>query len=346
VYCASNAAQWDEVEPTCDAQWPLPNSVGHFQVYFESLPAHWPAQGVIKLDRGRLIGPHGLLFDSSRTRLPWHSWHRNANRPPKITRSQWNASGAFKIRGTALSIMSEFSDRNYCHFTFDCLPRVNLFRRSRFANESLDAIIVPGKYSQKHEATYKALGFNPEKLVWYGETQGVCADVLIATTFPGVARCYPPWAIRFIREFYRQEFEGKATRHRRLYISRQGFARDIENLSEIETVLEKHGIESFEPHRAPDVKRCFAEAELIVGAHGAGLADVAFCARGTKVLEFVPETNCYPYFYSIAVNSGCEYSAIVARTVDPKAHAFGVRSKSNVRVCPEELDLALTSMEC
>ena len=46
----------------------------------------------------------------------------------------------------------------------------------------------------------------------------------------------------------------------------------------------------------------FNEAEVVIGAHGAGFTNLVFCEKGTKVLEFIPPVwDAMAYFHLSAI---------------------------------------------
>jgi capsular polysaccharide biosynthesis protein len=80
---------------------------------------------------------------------------------------------------------------------------------------------------------------------------------------------------------------------------------------------------------------------MIVGAHGAGLANLVFCRPGTRVVEIVPTDNAYPFYFSLAVGAGLDYRYLVARSVQERgAEAFGP-SPFHFNVRLDELAIAL-----
>ena len=68
----------------------------------------------------------------------------------------------------------------------------------------------------------------------------------------------------------------------------------------------------------------FDQAAVVVGAHGAGLANLAFCRRGTRVIEIIPTDNAHPFYYSLALAAQLDYGYLVGRSiVERDAGAFG-----------------------
>ncbi|MEM9826363.1 MAG: glycosyltransferase family 61 protein [Planctomycetota bacterium] len=343
-YAERFGATWETVIPGQSAVWPLPRRFGASEVHFEMLPAHWPAQGVLHAADALLVGRHGLAFSKDGIRLPWHNFHRLATAPPEVTRREWKRAKGNRLIGTVLSLMSEFSQKNYCHFLFDCLPRFELFRRSSFGNQEPDAIVVPGSASERRRQQLQRVGVPIDKIIWYDDHPGCCAESLLLTTFPGLPRCYPPWAIDFLRMHFLQSDPPPSSGGRRLFVSRKGFDRDIQNRDEIESIAKTMGFEIFQPHLHDDAPRIFSQAEIVVGGHGAGLADVAYCKPGTQVLELLADVHIYPYYYSIAASAGCEYSALIGQTPRDIGNTFATRYQGNFNIDAAEFSIALKDL--
>lgn len=51
----------------------------------------------------------------------------------------------------------------------------------------------------------------------------------------------------------------------------------------------------------------FAQARVIIGAHGSGLANMVFAAPGTQVLELMPQKSLFPVFWHLAAALGLSY---------------------------------------
>jgi hypothetical protein len=64
----------------------------------------------------------------------------------------------------------------------------------------------------------------------------------------------------------------------------------------------------------------FARARAVVGVHGAGLANVVMCPRGTALVEVtLPEKKYWRYFRDAAVSLGLAYAAV---PLDPPAEGL------------------------
>ena len=67
----------------------------------------------------------------------------------------------------------------------------------------------------------------------------------------------------------------------------------------IEGVVSQQGFEIVHLEDMPIVAQMelFGNADYIVAAHGAGLANLLFCAPGTRVLELTPDCAFRPQFW-------------------------------------------------
>jgi capsular polysaccharide biosynthesis protein len=75
--------------------------------------------------------------------------------------------------------------------------------------------------------------------------------------------------------------------------------------------LEKQGFISYDPALDELPPRIFADAEIVVAQHGAGLANLVFCQPGTRVLELMPSDFVKRTYYSLSHAAGLDYSVLV-----------------------------------
>ena len=119
-----------------------------------------------------------------------------------------------------------------------------------------------------------------------------------------------PYDIALLRN--RFALSEKVKPYRKLYLSRSG-RRKVKNEAEVREVLKEFGFEILEDisRTVEEQIRLFAEAEVVVGPHGAGFTNLLWCQPGTKVMEFFYGGYTPPFFYYICQLLGLEYSSIV-----------------------------------
>ncbi|MEM7056965.1 MAG: glycosyltransferase 61 family protein [Pseudomonadota bacterium] len=100
-----------------------------------------------------------------------------------------------------------------------------------------------------------------------------------------------------------------------LHISRSGAKlRTLSNQDAFETALADRGAQTFiatyENHAEQIAK--FRAARVVIGVHGAGLTNLAFCAPGTRVIEIFPENSVKSPYWWMAHKLGLDYRPIIS----------------------------------
>jgi capsular polysaccharide biosynthesis protein len=114
----------------------------------------------------------------------------------------------------------------------------------------------------------------------------------------------------------------------RIYISRAAARRRrVTNEAEVATTLKAH---SFTEVRLEELNwreqiSVFRQAKLIVAPHGAGLANLIFCQRGTRVIELFSRSYLNGCFWQLAALRGLDYFPLVP----PGREAPGCNPKDN-----------------
>ena len=64
----------------------------------------------------------------------------------------------------------------------------------------------------------------------------------------------------------------------------------------------------------------FANADSVIGLHGAGLIHFAFTPPGARLLEILPQSYAIPTLYVLAAGLGGEYLSYVTDQIVPGSH--------------------------
>jgi capsular polysaccharide biosynthesis protein len=196
---------------------------------------------------------------------------------------------------------------------FESLPRIDLFRRAGFNWDDVDHVLLPLFSSATADRLVEHLQLPQEKLICVSAQDALFlqADHLICPSFPGERRIVAGWSVDFLRRV--RAIKPNAKR-RRLFVSRHAHKRLLQNEQDIWTELEGLGFERVDPLCEADVESVFHEAEVVVGIHGAGMANIVFCRPGTRVLELMPSDQCVPFYFSVAVAGNLAYDCLVGRS--------------------------------
>jgi capsular polysaccharide biosynthesis protein len=337
-YVARSGSRWHPVRPSEPTTLPPARRFGSRTADFASaLDPVIPDLGVLEAPEAFLVGARGWVISRDGDLLPESSFfgtrHVDEMRP-----ALEQPRSVLRLKGTCISLATDSAIHNYGHFLLDSVGRVDLIERAGFALGDADHVYaaIP---SRRVIALLERLGVPPERLVLAEKGVAVRADLTLVPSFPGARRNYPAWLVAFLRQ--RLGVPSAAT-GRRLYIPRTTH-RLIANEEALVATLSQHGFEVFEPTAGEDPRKAFAEAAIVVGGHGAGLADLAFCRPGTAVLELLPETHAMPFFYTLAGSAGLEYGYLVGPAMPP-ANARAHPRKYDFRIDEAEFRVALDAM--
>jgi hypothetical protein len=334
-------AKWHKVYERTPIKRLPPVYYGKLDINLQrKLDSEFPEMGVLELKNALLYGEAGWILGEEGHFLPEHSWYGQHVNEIK-TFPRFLAKGK-RIEGVCLSLASDFAVGSYGHFMLDCISRLELFNKAGFRLSDVDHIFCPKPPSETAQRLFDRLGIPVSKCIWAnGNTNVVHTETLLAPSFPGTRRNYPKWLPAFIQ---RKFLPSPPPPSRRLYISRAGCRRNVVNEEAITGVLIQHGFEIYDPAQHTNQPYDFAESAIIVGPHGGGLTDLAFCQPGTKVLELIPTDHVYPYYYSLSHAAGLEYGCLVCRSTQERDPDAWGASSCDFYVNEDELDSALAQM--
>ena len=231
------------------------------------------------------------------------------------------------VRGTALVVMSDIGDGNYCHWMFDELPRLALVR-----NRPDVTILISAAAGPWRRETLRLLGVPDERVVEVGPHEAVRADALLVPSctqnMQHPAHKGAGWAVEFIRSsigvpaMARLPAPEPETRYAtRLYVGRgDSPSRRLLNEADLLRVLEPAGFVSVTMggRSVPEQVALFAHAKVVVALHGAALTNIVFCEPRTRLVEiFTPGRGTSAYGI-VAGALGMPYAEILA---DPGSNA-------------------------
>lgn len=261
-------------------------------------------------DHGATLTASGrLIRELSREWNPQPEGHGRLQKPawlPRVHRVE-----------EAASITLEHN-ANYCHFLFEGLPRLRILQRCAVGRE------VP-IYANAKKAFQRELlplfGVPPERLIAASDHPLLQAKRLWVPTYPGYQGKFTQEAIDYLRTTVLKKLEAEAPLRigsRKIYISRRdATSRRILNEAEIETRLQALGFECLCLSDLPALKqlRAFAEARVVVAAHGASLTNIVFSSAGTSMVEVFPEDFYFDCYQELAAKVGVKASWLRAASV-------------------------------
>ena len=304
----------------------------------DQLDPVFPEAGVLEVRRPYLQGINGRVFTSEGTLLADHSWY--GRHIDELGLAAPKCQGE-PVAGVSMSLASDFGHKNFCQFVLDGLCRLHLFEAAGIRLEAMDRVYCPQPPSANARRLLDWLGIPEEKFAWLSQSTVVRPETLHLATFPGSRRNIPRWLPGFVQ----QRWPATPSRTgRRLFVSREGYRRTVSNEASVRRLLVAVGFEILDPSKVEDPQKDFAEAAVVVGAHGAALANLAWCRPGTKILELFPSDHIHPYYYSLADSAGLEYSCLVGRSLVERAPGAQGPSWSDFHVDEVEFAAAMAAI--
>jgi hypothetical protein len=231
-------------------------------------------------------------------------------------------------RGTGLvGVLHGLRTDNYFHWIFETLGRLAFLRAAgvecpRYFVNAADVVRMQ---------SLAALGISGDRCISPREHPHFQADVLaIPSRLP--SGLVPPSVVRFLRSKFAPPDASRGGR--RIYVSRQRASRRrMSHGDEILGVLHEFHFETVECEGLTFSQQVelFRDATIVVGPHGAGLANIAFCPEGAAVLECFASDYVNPCYATVASAAGLRYAAIADRPVDPNRRAPHGRSDIALR---------------
>jgi capsular polysaccharide biosynthesis protein len=256
---------------------------------------------VAELPNGRVLGPHravitganDLVWEISRyfgtTKPRQHPVFLNPFPPPPL-----------EVEGR-LGVLASRGDSNYYHFLNDAITRIGVLEHA-LEIAPVDRWYVPAGMSFQRELL-DMMDVGADRIIDASEHPHVRAEVLVVPGPPAMTEKNPPWVSAFLRDRLMQA-SGKPPTGNPIYVTRgaTGNNRDIINEAEVRDLLAKRGFDVIDPGQmsVADQIRAFAEAPVIVSAHGAALANLAFAGPGSAVIEIFPTGCVLPDYWRLA----------------------------------------------
>lgn len=239
-----------------------------------------------------------------------------------------------KYKGTVFQILIGGSgDDNYFHWLFDALPRIHFLQKSGWFDQ-VDWFVVPRYKHHFQKATLRLLGIGEDKIIEGHQETHIQADRLLASTYARYGDHIPVWVCDFLRKSFSDTAMPDAASPSHIYISRSDSgSRVVANEAELLEVLDNHGFTkiTLSDLSFQEQVKVFAAAKVIVAPHGAGLANLVFCEKGTKVVELFADGYVLPLYYDLANKVGLDYSYLVCQT-EAKASDVKQAMKLNISV--------------
>jgi len=212
-----------------------------------------------------------------------------------------------KINGKVLSLLTGGGGNdNYWHWLFDVLPRIDICENI-IELDKIDFFLLPDNKRKFQIETLEILGIPQRKQISSVNFRHIISKELYVTNHPVVLtndatddmNNIPLWISEWLKKkFIKKNINEKVDFSKKIYIDRSDSVsnvkdlRSITNEEEIKQFLLQDGfkiIKLGDLHFKGQVL-AFNNADIIVGHHGAGFANIVFCRSNTKIIELQSQT--------------------------------------------------------
>lgn len=200
----------------------------------------------------------------------------------------------------------------YYHTLIDNLPRLYLLHHPRFQELDKIQILCSSKLTRVEQFYLNKLLTKNAQVVLVDQDKQYIIDNLIFPSF--LTQRFSGYLPTEYRNWFIKKVTPKRLRCKvnRIFISRiathKGRQRCILNETELFNSLQSYGFKRYvlEQLTIEDQIALFYDAEIVVAAHGAGLANIIF-SQEIKLLELFPTTFVLPHYYFLSKSLGHNY---------------------------------------
>lgn len=213
------------------------------------------------------------------------------------------------LRGTWV-LLAVTGGNTFYHHLLEALPKFRLLEMAGIDPRRVDGWIVNGKTSSFQAASWNALGLEANKLVTLDSRSFLQADRLIVPSLPSYPGHTPPWVVDFLRKLFSAKGKingseeslwiSRRKASTRRFLGEKGWLGKLAPLGFRELFCEDLTME--------EQAMLFARASHVAGAHGAGMANLAFCQEGAMVTEFFNPRYVNTCYWTLANSAGLRYT--------------------------------------
>ena len=201
---------------------------------------------------------------------------------------------------------------NYAHWITEVLPRINLYCRAEESPE-VPLIVNDSLHRNLMESLRIVVG-DKRRILAISTGASVKVEHLSITSVTGYVPFerrsnrlknhshgrFSPYALLSLRQCLQERLGAPSSPFiRRVFIKRNSGIRNIINAREIEELLVARGFSVVEPESLTHAQQVvlFSNADVVVGATGAAMANLIFCKPTAKIIIMIPIYRYTSYWY-------------------------------------------------
>ena len=247
---------------------------------------------------------------------------------------------AARLEGRTLAIHS-FGHDNFHHWLLDSLPSFGEAIAAGFEPAKFDRVVLHNNRPRYLVESLRLLGLDPAKiLVQSPDTHFVC-DRLVVPSYSEPGRLperfdYTPEGLEFVRGLFFSGAVPSPVRADRIVVSREkALTRRVVDGDAFHAALAKAGFSRvcLEDHTVQQQAAIFRQAKVVVMPTGGGIANMAFCEPGARIIELFDPAYLPTFSLTLATSLGLGYVALVGEpTVAAAPGHSDVGNNADIRI--------------
>lgn len=251
---------------------------------------------------------HGVVQDSFYL-LPGKTWEQMVRPGAKLkTLETRGPQKPFLVIGNAAS-------HNYYHWHFQSLASILLYRK---LSGSGDTVTMMPPLNRWQTETLSLIDFQGERIEINPMDIAIAPNTVRSNIAGGEFAFAPHAAITAEFEELAKNVKTSSPYGRKIYVSRldAGSSRRILNEDQVCVLMASHGFDIVIPGKLTVAEQIctFRDADIIVGAHGAGLANLLFSTaeNGPRIVELFQSNYVNACYTKMCQAKGLDYTAVVS----------------------------------
>ena len=274
---------------------------------------------VAQIPRGRILGgniavmtPEGVVLED--VSIDWGANQGNH----RVMRQLWLPRKK-RISGQ-VAVLASTGSANYYHWLFDVLPRLEILRKAGFLQNPNLSFILERPLNTFQRESLRYYGFSLPRVFFLEDFPHMECEEMILPSLPGRIGDVPPWVCDFLRG--PQVGLSPTTNKKNMYFitRRKTTSRNLLNEQLLLDSLASLGVQAVEPQDLPFPEQVglFANADVVIGTHGAGLANIVFCKPNSQVVELIPSEYRNKCYWALAANIPLRYAYIIGEPLQER----------------------------
>jgi capsular polysaccharide biosynthesis protein len=255
---------------------------------------------------------------------------------------------ATRVRGKVAHLGVLRSENSYYCWMSEYLGLLHLIRKSGFRPD----FYVVTNVLDFQKQWLELFGIQERQIISTYTGVSIQADELIVPSlisnweiikFRGHLWFQKKWLPHWLGDMYQEFSAGREKRRKRIYISRaKASYRKIVNEDSLLPLLDKYGFTVIYSENLSvwEQIEVFANANAVVGPHGAGLSNCVFCPPYTPVLEIFSQHHHSNGYRLLFAATNLRHFYMIGETPDTSCPPI----QENIYVDPEKFEMALKTL--